>query len=337
MAAALRLLAPRCGESTPPHPLCAWPEYRHFYTDGVSPSVNRAFGLGVHLVWDPSGSVTLDGRRYEVRLGGDPELLGARVWVNLAQTTLELFDLHLGQRYYWQVIERRRGRVTAESEVSWFETHPQPPRWLSAHRLVNLRDAGGWPAAEGKRVRQGMVYRSAEINSHHRLVPAERRYLLDTLGIRTDLDLRGAEEKPAPALDRKRVIYINAPVDAYDHITLDWSRAGYCRAFAALAQAQTYPVLVHCWAGADRTGTLVFLLNGLLGVSLPDLIHDYEATSLSGVGRRLATSLDFQKMLVVLRDYAPAGAPLAEQIAGYLSSIGVTLAEMDQLRDLLLE
>lgn len=38
-------------------------------------------------------------------------------------------------------------------------------------------------------------------------------------------------------------------------------------------------VYIHCMVGADRTGTLAFLLEALLGVSESDLSKDFELTS----------------------------------------------------------
>jgi protein-tyrosine phosphatase len=333
----IHLIAPLQGALTPPLQLCSWQEYRHEYEDGSPPSVNRGLGLGVHLVWEPVDSLTLANRRYDILLSTQAGLQDVRTWRGLAQNFLDLYDLELGRRYFWKVVEYRRGRVSAESELSWFETHPQPPRWLSAHGIANLRDVGGWAAGPGRRVRQGRLFRSVELNNHFHLSPAAKRYLLQDLGIRTDLDLRGPDEKPAPALDPRRVGYINTPVDAYAEIAAPMSRAGFGRAFQTLADPARYPVLAHCWGGADRTGTLVFLLNGLLGVSPADLYHDYEATSLSGVGRRLATSFEFQEMLKVLAGYAPEGASLVKQIEGYLSEIGVTSAQIAAIRANLLE
>ena len=322
---------------TPPLQLCRWADVRAEYSEYVSPAVNRAFPATVHLVWESGDGIHLGNRRFAVRLSTQPGLENARAWDGLAQNFLDLSDLELGRRYYWQVTETRRGRVSAVSPLGWFETHPQPPRWLSAHGIANLRDAGGWAAGADKRVRQGRVYRSVELNNHFRLPRPARSYLLEDLKIRTDLDLRGPDEKPGPALDPRRVGYVNAPVDAYENITLDWSRQGFRLAFETLARPENYPVLVHCWGGADRTGSLIFMLNGLLGVAPDDLFHDYELTSLSGVGRRLATSPSFQEMLAVLRGFAPAGAPLVNQIEGYLAAIGVTPAQIETLRAELLE
>ena len=41
------------------------------------------------------------------------------------------------------------------------------------------------------------------------------------------------------------------------------------------------PVYFHCIYGADRTGTLAFLLESLLGVGENELAKDYELTSFS--------------------------------------------------------
>lgn len=45
------------------------------------------------------------------------------------------------------------------------------------------------------------------------------------------------------------------------------------------------PVYFHCTAGADRTGTLACVLEGLLGMSQSDIDKDYELTTFySGSG-----------------------------------------------------
>ena len=50
---------------------------------------------------------------------------------------------------------------------------------------------------------------------------------------------------------------------------------GYTPIFgiAAIADENRYPVYIHCTGGADRTGTLAFLINALLGVGEDDLIR----------------------------------------------------------------
>lgn len=77
--------------------------------------------------------------------------------------------------------------------------------------------------------------------------------------------------------------------------------------FEVLADESNYPVYIHCNAGADRTGTVAFLINGLLGVSEADLIRDYELTSFSSVsGLRYRSEIkngDFTEIGVMKNDY----------------------------------
>lgn len=77
--------------------------------------------------------------------------------------------------------------------------------------------------------------------------------------------------------------------------------------FEVLADKRNYPVYIHCNAGADRTGTVAFLINGLLGVSEADLIRDYELTSFSSVsGLRYRSEIkngDFTEIGVMKNDY----------------------------------
>ena len=77
--------------------------------------------------------------------------------------------------------------------------------------------------------------------------------------------------------------------------------------FEVLADESNYPVYIHCNAGADRTGTAVFLINGLLGVSEADLIRDYELTSFSKVsGLRYRSEIkdgNFTGIGVMQNDY----------------------------------
>ena len=51
-----------------------------------------------------------------------------------------------------------------------------------------------------------------------------------------------------------------------------------------------YPIYFHCKAGADRTGTLAFFLEGICGCSQTDIDIDYELTSVCGDRRVRNTS-----------------------------------------------
>ncbi len=100
--------------------------------------------------------------------------------------------------------------------------------------------------------------------------------LIEELNIRTDLDLRTDDEVNGPVLDPARVRWVHLPVTPYAYIARNGSREQYRNLFRFLAQPGHYPILFHCWGGADRGGTVAMLLHALLGVRWPDLIRDYE-------------------------------------------------------------
>ena len=106
-----------------------------------------------------------------------------------------------------------------------------------------------------------------------------------------ELDLRaksgtyqGNQEKSAV----EGVEYKRCAINSYDDFIKDPNKTSESEnadrnlpqeIFEALANAEEKHVYFHCWGGADRTGTIAFLLNAICGVSYTDLIIDFEITS----------------------------------------------------------
>jgi protein tyrosine/serine phosphatase len=168
------------------------------------------------------------------------------------------------------------------------------------------------------------------MNSHLSLSAQGKDILLKLLKINTDIDLRGEEEVRKPALEN--VSYINAPIQPYGNILEEQYQPSYRKIFQVFADPSAYPVIVHCWGGADRTGTVIFLLEALLGVEKKWLILDYELTSLSIWGERKHTSDEFTAFLKCLSLF---GKTEQEQAENYLNSIGITLGEISSIRKIL--
>ena len=136
----------------------------------------------------------------------------------------------------------------------------------------NVRDLGGW-ACDGGTVKYGLLFRGGEPSA------ADYDVLVKELGIKYDLNLRGSAEATwtkSPLGDD--VYFVKA--DAYNWYSLTnteaWRINLQC-VFDAVAHGQ--PVYFHCAAGADRTGTLACVLEGLLGMSQSDIDKDYELTT----------------------------------------------------------
>jgi hypothetical protein len=156
---------------------------------------------------------------------------------NLSEPHTRVWNLEIGARYYWKVVARRNTQALANSPVSEFSTHPQAPRWLFIPEITNIRDIGGWPLPGGNKIRQGMIYRSSEMNSHLELTAQGKDILLNLLKINTDIDLRGEEEVREPALNK--VSYINAPIQPYANILEEQYRRDYRLIFKTFAESAT--------------------------------------------------------------------------------------------------
>lgn len=252
------------------------------------------------------------------------------------RTKADFWHPYLGRKYHWKVSALRSGRTVAESPVRSFTTDPTPPRWIRVPGMTNMRDIGGWPLAGGRRIRQGAIYRSSEMNGSLQISNSGRRILEDDLAIRTDLDLRGVDEA-SPALDPDKVAWINVPISPYDSICDEAFKAGYRRIFEILADPSRYPIVFHCVGGADRGGTVAFLLNALLGKSRTHLFADYELTSLSIWGERSRLSEQFNGLLSTLAAFGDDRNDVNAQVEAYVRSIGVGEETIAAIRSQLVE
>ncbi len=249
--------------------------------------------------------------------------------IKTAEKSAALRNLRIGTRYYWRV---------NGSESRSLTTEVAPPRWIHAEGVSNVRDLGGWRNAEGRRIRQGLIFRGSEMDTHHAITEQGISTLRDELHIRTDLDLRGEavgriKESPLGADIRFCLI----PVKAYGEFFEDDQKEACRKVFSVLADETNYPVYFHCWGGADRTGTVSFLLHAILGVEFEKLCLDYELTSLSIWGDRSRKSDLFVSLLAALDKYGEAGGDVRTKAENFLLSCGIAAEDLDKLRKNLLE
>lgn len=169
-------------------------------------------------------------------------------------------------------------------------------RTLPFSVTFNFRDVGGYRGLDGRTVRWRRLFRS---DSLHRLGEADREAFA-ALGVRTVIDLRRPREIEAmgriPAGHVADYQHIHPEHAEWDATTLDerqdvarWLADRYVelardgmpaigRALRVIADERAAPVVVHCFAGKDRTGVLAALTLTLLGVPRADIMADY-ATS----------------------------------------------------------
>lgn len=224
---------------------------------------------------------------------------------------------------------------------------------------ANFRDTGGYEAGGGM-VLPAVLYRS---DSLHRLTDADRE-LLESLEITTAIDLRSrmeVEEAPAklPASVELRTVPtldnpMNAPLTRPEITSLAESYCAllhesiteHAAAVTAIADADG-PTVVFCTAGKDRTGLVIALSLGLVGVDDTDLVADYALSGEVMDQVRASIALDRPERVAewmargshVLRaDPAAIEAALDRLrsrwggFAGYASAGGVEPATIEALR-----
>ena len=294
---------------------------------------DRTLPRAVTFAWKPlpadKGPVD-----YDLAIARNPDFGDALILKNLSESKAEIWHLCVGTRYFWKVTSKRSGRAPTESPVWRFTTNRATPRWIGIPGMTNVRDMGGWSLPGDRMVRQGLLYRGSAMNNYESLQITDggKRILIHELGIRTDLDLRKPPEEAKRALDQAEVQWINVPIEPYDRISDEVFEEGYRRIFAVLAEASNYPMIFHCLGGADRAGTVAFLLNALLGVSKEHLIRDYELTSLSIWGERSRSADYFKGLLNALASFGKDGDNVNEQVENYLRAIGVTQENIASIR-----
>ena len=244
------------------------------------------------------------------------------------------------------------------------------PRVVPLRNSTNLRDLGGYRAADGRRVRFGRVFRSGSLA----LLSDADLDAIAALGLRTVCDLRGAHERERapnrlPPGARAEILPIEPTVGASLRDLLEREEATgedvhsllarayaayagehlprYRQLFARVLDADALPLLFHCSAGKDRTGFGAALLLTALGVPRDTIVEDYLATN--RIWRRETSLLPttvpapvreallsaHRPLLENALDLAMAGHPTVEHFQD--GALGLDAARLARLRALLLE
>ena len=301
------------------------------YTDGTDMYAN----LPLELTW----TCEREAESYVVRLSRAEDLSGAAEY-QTAGESLTVENLFTATEYFWQV-EAETADGPLVSDVFRFTT-AATPRTVFIEGVSNTRDIGGYRTADGKQVRQGMIYRGGKLED---ITEAGRETLLQTLGVRTDLDLRG--DDPVNVLgDAVQYIQVSAPSYTTPNdpdgsgINAVRNREAIAAMFRVLADEENYPVYVHCAIGRDRTGTFALLLGMLLGVEQDGLFLDYEMSLFSAAGCSDNTPIDtlFDNFLwptyTYIENYGKGSA--AQNCEQFLKDAGLTAEEIASIRSILL-
>jgi protein-tyrosine phosphatase len=175
----------------------------------------------------------------------------------------------------------------------------EPRRHIDFDRLHNFRDIGGYPTHDGRTVRWGRLYRADSLGK----LAGDDWSRFQTLGVRSVIDLRYPWEIEAggrvPEFDGLAYHQLSIEHRPYHQPTLDPTvdpariladknmevvvdgAVEIRAALDVIASDDAAPIVVHCSFGKDRTGLIVALVLGLIGVADDDIIADYALTNLA--------------------------------------------------------
>lgn len=276
----------------------------------------------------------LYGRDGLLLLSENPKLTGADEYVLDGKETVLLIDnLKTGTTYYYKV------KVDGEEHVGSFRT-AKSTRYLNIPGAQNVRDIGGYQTLDGKMVKQGLLIRGTEIDGLEQpylmLASKDVEDVQNTFGFVHDMDLRYntifSDEYQTPlGKDVTHTVYHSPQYGQIFNVSWQYSLH---RIISDLADPAKYPMYVHCSAGKDRTGTVIFLLQGILNMSEEEMLQEFHRSGFSFP--EMATTDYMDAVVAGLQPYE--GETLQEKIVTFLTTaVGVTNEEIESIRRIFLE
>lgn len=196
----------------------------------------------------------------------------------------------------------------------------------SMQRNAELRKKNGT-----HRVSKGMV------PGKNRLTEASKAYMTQTLGIRSDIDLRSDREcfgmTGSPM--GPSVTWFHYSSSAYGGMQSESGKAAFKKVFSVFLDEKNYPIDFHCIAGQDRTGAVAYILNGLLGVDPEQLSLDWEVTGFWNKDPGFNHERRYNGLVRGFEKWP--GSSVREKLENYVLSLGFTKDDIAKFRALMLE
>ncbi len=292
---------------------------------------------------DMAGTVPYRPFEFQYRLNGANGLLKLSEQTDMTNSTeyvlsaaerkIYIDNLKTNTTYYYLI------DVDDETYTGSFQT-AEGTRYITIPGVYNTRDIGGYKTSDGKTVKQGKIIRGTEIDGlveEEYFLPTE--YIddvVDEFGFVYDMDLREETTYSGEYSSRfgESVGHKFYTSPQYGFIFNEHFKIPLKQIFSDLAKPNNYPMYLHCTYGLDRTGTIVYLLQGLLNMPKEDMVREFQMSGFCFPEHSSSTNMD--SIDAGLEKYS--GDTVNEKIESFLTEeIGVTKEEIDSIRNILLE
>lgn len=213
-------------------------------------------------------------------------------------------------------------------------------------KLANFREVGGLQTTDEMVIREGMIYRSADLS---RLTKQDIE-TFSTLGVQTVCDLRTASERkshPPKIKEHDKIVHIPmhpdskmpskwvmfrmlvaegksftfTPImkDLYQSMLTE-RKEEIQQLFKLLSDKSNYPLMLHCTSGKDRTGFLSALIQLVAGVPVSVVLSEYMRSN-EGVKMLVRRQQRYVRMMSLYRVSKQQIQPLLGVQQDYLEDV----------------
>ena len=275
--------------------------------------------------WKEEGGVRLDFPKpvpvkFKTALGVEAKLYVSETedYENAKIMTIEagvdsvsVWNLIPGRTYNWKLEYEDAQGQKGVVETGKFKTTGHL-RMLKIDNVFNVRDMGGWEGLGGHPMKYGQIVRGSRLNvnsSSTKIITEDGIDEIRWVGMRSELDMRDASNSMNATyafFSRNNDCPIKNINSAYNSRIATFANGpqsiqGINQLIAWLKEGR--PVYLHCSVGADRTGTVAYLVGALCGMSEDALCKEFELTSFSGDWIENERDRGHSERLIRQRDY----------------------------------
>ena len=255
------------------------PMLNNFNNNNCMCADGQCSSSGTVMCDKPEGYDTGHNEKVNVFLSDNTKVIGKKVSYSKSDNGV-IYNLIPGQVYFWN--------LDSNPEVKGYVMATGERRILDTGDVRNTRDLGGLPVdSDGNgsidgHLAYGRLFRGIKLSSANSVTE------LENLGINSELDLREANSDTNKLSRYNRIEAQNYFVDPNGVTSTERNYYAMTRAGVKFAMEEIVAgnnLYFHCRIGTDRTGTVAYVLEGLLGVPEEDRIEDYELSFFYGLVR----------------------------------------------------